>query len=121
MAHQPMDDFLRNFIHRDPWDPTGWGVLPWEPTEKDRWSNRQWDKVKYDNNYWEDYIRINDYEEEGPDRRTIDPTERSFYDARQKRIDEYDTASLWQNTRLRQPYYEFQKNELNGTDFKMSS
>jgi hypothetical protein len=112
MAHQPMDDFLRNYIHRDPWDPTGWGQLPYEPTEKDRWSNWEWDKVKQDDNHWQDYTYNNEYGDEVHDRRLVDETERHFYDDRQKMIDEYDTAVHWQNTRLRQPYYEFQKKRI---------
>ena len=112
MAHQPMDDFKRNFIHRDPWDPTGWGVLPHEPTTGDRHSNNWWDEYKYDNQYWEDYVRTNDYGEEVQDRRLRNPTERSFYDDRQKWTDEYDTALHWQNTRLRKPYYEYQKKRI---------
>ena len=107
-----MDDFLRNYIHRDPWDPTGWGQLPYEPTEKDRWSNWEWDKVKQDDNHWQDYTYTNQYGDEVHDRRLINLTERQFYDDRQKMIDEYDTAVHWQNTRLRQPYYEFQKKRI---------
>ena len=121
MAHQPMDDFLRNYIHRDPWDPTGWGVLPWEPTDRDRRSNKEWDEYKYDDQYWEDYVRINDYEEEVPDRRLIDPNERRFL--------MHDRKGLMNTIRHhigKIPGYvshitNFKKTELNRTDYQMSS
>ena len=109
MTHQPMADFLRNFTNIDPMDPTGWGLLPHEPKASDRHSNAWWEESKYDNQYWEDYVHTNHYGEEVEGRRLKDENERRFHDTRQHTIDEYDTASHWQNTRLSKPPYEFRK------------
>ena len=102
-------------------DPTGWGLLPHEPTEGARQSNGWWTGYKYDNQYWEDYVHTNDQGKEVSGRQLKYERERRFYDTRQHAIDEYDTASHWQNTRLSKPHYEFRKNKLKGTEFEMPS